>query len=115
MELKTINVQIVKNIGNYETIRIGGEWSTDGNDLTTAIKQATNELNDAFNAMYQPKEKKPLKTPENKPKSFVEINTPLFDRICKAIHENGYTIEEIEKTCEFSPEAKVYIKRTFNK
>ena len=30
MKAKTINVQIVKNLGNYETIRLGGEWELNG-------------------------------------------------------------------------------------
>lgn len=48
MKAKTINVQIVKNLGNYETIRIGGEWELNGENLQDAIRAAVEELEQAW-------------------------------------------------------------------
>lgn len=44
MTPKSINVQIVKNLGNYETIRLGGEWELNGENLQDAIRAAVDEL-----------------------------------------------------------------------
>lgn len=48
MKAKTINVQIVKNLGNYETIRLGGEWELNGENLQDAIRAAVEELEQAW-------------------------------------------------------------------
>lgn len=48
MKAKTINVQIVKNLGNYESIRIGGEWELNGENLQDAIRAAVEELEQSW-------------------------------------------------------------------
>lgn len=48
MKAKTINVQIVKNLGNYETIRLGGEWELNGENLQDAIRAAVEELENSW-------------------------------------------------------------------
>ena len=48
MKAKSINVQIVKNLGNYETIRLGGEWELNGENLQDAIRAAVEELDNAW-------------------------------------------------------------------
>ena len=54
MKAKTINVQIVKNLGNYETIRLGGEWELNGEDLQDAIRAAVEELENAWRKPAKP-------------------------------------------------------------
>lgn len=67
MKAKTINLQLVKNIGNYETIRLGGEWSvTEKEDLQQCMLQAEEELLQAFHAMVEAK--KPKQEPKQDPK-----------------------------------------------
>lgn len=48
MKAKTINVQIVKNLGNYESIRLGGEWELNGENLQDAIRAAVEELEQSW-------------------------------------------------------------------
>lgn len=44
MKLTTINVQIVRNMGNYESVRLGGEWSVEKEKATDAFAAAEKEL-----------------------------------------------------------------------
>ncbi len=44
MKLTTINVQIVRNLGNYESVRLGGEWTIDKENATDAFAAAEKEL-----------------------------------------------------------------------
>lgn len=47
MTIKTINLQVVKNLGNYESLRIGAEWSVDGEKIEDAAVKGMQELNAA--------------------------------------------------------------------
>lgn len=44
MKLTTINVQIVRNLGNYESVRLGGEWSVEKEKAVDAFAAAEKEL-----------------------------------------------------------------------
>lgn len=44
MKLTTINVQIVRNLGNYESVRLGGEWTIGKESATDAFAAAEREL-----------------------------------------------------------------------
>ena len=56
MRINTINIQIVRNLGNYETLRIGAEWTPDGNQtLTDAMQQGMAELNACADALIKAK------------------------------------------------------------
>lgn len=62
MRLQTINLQIVKNLGNYETLRIGAEWTPDSNQsMDEAMAAGMAELNAAADALLG--KKKPAPTP----------------------------------------------------
>ena len=54
MKAKSINVQIVKNLGNYEAIRLGGEWELNGENLQDAIRAAVEELENAWRNPAKP-------------------------------------------------------------
>lgn len=92
MKAKTINVQIVKNLGNYESIRLGGEWELNGENLQDAIRAAVEELEQAWS---KPKSSpQSAQNPEN-----VETPAPV-DKTPK-IEENG------KKLVRFKEEAKL--------
>ena len=56
MRINTINIQIVRNLGNYETLRIGAEWTPDGNQtLTDAMQQGMAELNACADVLIKAK------------------------------------------------------------
>lgn len=57
MEAKTINLQIVVNLGNYESVRLGGEWNLNGENIQEAFASALSELKSSAEELY-PKQKK---------------------------------------------------------
>lgn len=92
MKAKTINVQIVKNLGNYETIRIGGEWELNGENLQDAIRAAVEELEQAWS------------NPKSSPQSasnHESVETPKPSEKTPQIAENS------KKLVRFKEEAKV--------
>ena len=92
MKAKTINVQIVKNLGNYETIRLGGEWELNGENLQDAIRAAVEELEQAWS--------KPKLSPQSAP-NLAEVETPAPVEKTPQIAENG------KKLVRFKEEAKL--------
>lgn len=115
MKNLTINVQIVRNIGNYETIRIGGEWSTDGESAEVCIMRAKREMDDVFNKMYKKVEtptstSTPTPTPAPK-KEMLTLIHPRFNGVCKALHEQKTDLKEVKLFFEISKEAMDYFKK----
>lgn len=92
MKAKTINVQIVKNLGNYETIRLGGEWELNGENLQDAIRAAVKELEQAWS--------KPKSAPQSAPNPE-NVETPAPAEKTPQIAENG------KKLVRFKEEAKI--------
>ena len=92
MKAKTINVQIVKNLGNYETIRIGGEWELNGENLQDAIRDAVEELEQAWSKRGASQQSAP--NPAN-------VETPAPVEKTPKIAENG------KKLLRFKEEAKL--------
>lgn len=92
MKAKSINVQIVKNLGNYETIRLGGEWELNGEDLQDAIRAAVEELEQAWS--------KPKAAPQSAPNPE-NVETPAPVEKTPQIAENG------KKLVRFKEEAKI--------
>ena len=91
MKAKTINVQIVKNLGNYETIRLGGEWELNGENLQDAIRAAVEELEQVWS---KPKSAQGAPNPER-------VETPAPVEKTPQIAENG------KKLVRFKEEAKI--------
>lgn len=81
MKLTTINLQIVRNLGNYESVRLGGEWSIDKEDPQKAFKDAQSELLAIANQLY-PRAKSEPQNAKNEPakttaKQVEEIMPPV--------------------------------------
>lgn len=104
MKQTTINVQITKNLGNYESVRLGGEWSIEESENPEkAYRDALAQLNQVFEELYHPKQK----DAQNEKKQVVEFGTPLLQSICNRIAEKAdLTLETIEQYYELTPEAK---------
>lgn len=92
MKAKSINVQIVKNLGNYETIRLGGEWELNGENLQDAIRAAVEELEQAWS--------KPKSAPQSAPTPET-VETPAPEEKTPQIAENG------KKLVRFKEDAKI--------
>ena len=103
MKQTIINAQITKNLGNYESVRIGGEWSIEDEDPSQAYRSALAQLNQVFDELYHPKQK----DAQNEKKQVVEFGTPLLQSICNRIAEKAdLTLEKIEQYYDLTPEAK---------
>ena len=90
MKPTEITMQIVKNLGNYETCRLEATYTLDENDdLTQAFVTARKQLETAFEKCYGLKPKLTEKSKE-------------FDRVCKALHEGKTDIEELRKHFDVS-------------
>lgn len=109
MKQTTINAQITKNLGNYESVRLGGEWSIDENENPSqAYRSALAQLNQVFDELYHPKQNatKNEKQVQNA-KQVVEFGTPLLQSICNRIAEKAdLTLDMIEQYYDLTPEAK---------
>lgn len=103
MKQTTINIQIVKNLGNYESVRLGGEWSIEDEDPIQAYRLALGELNTIYEDLYTPQ-----KVSENgKARQVVEFGTPLLQSICNRItKDRSITLDTIEKYYELTQDAK---------
>ena len=109
MKQTTINAQITKNLGNYESVRLGGEWSIDESENPEqAYRTALAQLNQVFDELYHPKQNSTQneKNVQNA-KQVVEFGTPLLQSICNRIAEKAdLTLETIEQYYDLTPEAK---------
>ena len=104
MKQTTINAQITKNLGNYESVRLGGEWSIDENENPEqAYRSALLQLNQIFDELYHQKQN----ATQNEKKQVVEFGTPLLQSICNRIAEKAdLTLDKIEQYYDLTPEAK---------
>ena len=65
MKAITINVQISKSPKQYESIRLGGEWSVEeGETVESTMAKAYEQLNAIYADMLNPKPKTEEKKPE---------------------------------------------------
>ena len=85
-----ITMQIVKNLGDYETCRLAASFTLDPTDnLQESFLQARQELEKAYEKCYGIK---PKLTEESKE----------FNRICKALHEGKTDIDELREHFDVS-------------
>lgn len=114
MKAKSINVQIVKNCGNYESIRIGGEWELNGESVEQATQAALAELNAAWELCKKP-------APQIKTEQATEQQTQaadgrqvvtfqkdneLLQKIVKRVQKTKITIEDVLKHYALDDEAQ---------
>lgn len=131
MKLNTINLQVVINLGNYETMRLGAEWTPDENQtLDEAMAMADRELRDAAakvlderkNPQPQPTRQQAIEAEEQTAKveaeaaksaenpdleedarELVAFNTKKFANIIKRI-EAGVPLSTVEQHFKFDAE-----------
>lgn len=109
MKQTAINIQITKNLGNYESVRLGGEWSIDESENPEqAYRNALAQLNKVFDELYHPKQKYAQNEKQvQNAKQVVEFGTPLLQSICNRIAEKAdITLDKIEQYYDLTPEAK---------
>ena len=98
MKPTEITMQIVKNLGNYETCRLEVTYTLDENDdLTQAFVTARQQLETAFAKAYEIKPELTIKSKE-------------FNRVCNALFERRTTLVEVAKFFKISNDAMKELK-----
>ena len=96
MKPTEITMQIVKNLGNYEAVRLEATYALDPkDDIERSFLQARQELENAYAKCYGLKPKLTTKSKE-------------FDRICKALAEDKTDIEDLRKYFDVADDAMDY-------
>ena len=95
MKLSQVEVSCTFNAGNYESVKLGGEWEiTESETLTDAIQAATSAIRAEWERMKAPKVEMPTpfwKAPQNEEKTakrMVEFGSPLLQKIVDRVMAN---------------------------
>ena len=125
MKLTKVEVSCTFNAGNYESVKLGGEWElTESETLTDAIQAATNAIRAEWERMKAPKVETPTpfwKAHQNEEKSakrLVEFGSPLLQKIVdRVIADKSVTMEVILAHYDLTEDARKVIEAaiTLNK
>lgn len=96
-------MQIVKNLGNYETARLEAVYELLENetDLNLAFLSARQELEQAFETAYQ--KPKPIERKE------LTMTSAELNRVCSALHNGQTDLTEIQKYFIINKEVVNYL------
>lgn len=126
MKLTKIEVSCTFNAGNYESVKLGGEWElTESETLTDTIQAATAAIRAEWERMKAPKVETPAtveKAPQNEEKSvnkrLVEFGSPLLQKIVdRVMVDKSVTMEVISSHYDLTDDARKVIQAaiTLNK
>ena len=126
MKLTKIEVSCTFNAGNYESVKLGGEWEiTESETLTDAIQAATSAIRAEWERMKAQKAETPAtveKAPQNEEKAankrLVEFGSPLLQKIVDRVMEDkSVTMEVITEHYDLTEDARKVIQAaiTLNK
>ena len=126
MRLTKIEVSCTFNAGNYESVKLAGEWElTESETLTDAIQAATNAIRAEWERMKAPKAETPEtveKAAQNEEKAvnkrLVEFGSPLLQKIVDRVMEDkSVTMEVIASHYDLTDDARKVIEAaiTLNK
>lgn len=108
MKAIEIKMQIVKNIGNFQSVRLEATYSLDSTsptEIEDCFKKARFDLEKSFITIYSKNEiKEGVSDMEDGEKP--EPNKQQFQRLLKAYRAGHITIEEIESEFMLSDELK---------
>ena len=117
MKLTKIEVSCTFNAGNYESVKLGGEWEiTESETLTDAIQAATNAIRAEWERMKAQKVETPSaveKAPQNEEKAakrVVEFGSPLLQKIVDRVMANKkITMDVVESHYDLTDDARKVI------
>ena len=126
MKLTKIEVSCTFNAGNYESVKLGGEWEiTESETLTDAIQAATNAIRAEWERMKAQKVETPAaieKAPQNEEKAankrLVEFGSPLLQKIVdRVMADKSVTMDVIASHYDLTDDARKVIEAaiTLNK
>lgn len=118
MKLTKVEVSCTFNAGNYESVKLGGEWEiTESDTLTDAIQAATNAIRSEWERMKAQKVEIPAtveKAQQNEEKAvskrIVEFGSPLLQKIVDRIMaDKSVTLEVITTHYDLTDDARKVI------
>ena len=126
MKLTKVEVSCTFNAGNYESVKLGGEWEiTESETLTDALQAATAAIRAEWERMKAPKVETPAtveKAPQNEEKAvnkrLVEFGSPLLQKIVdRVMTDKSVTMEVIASHYDLTEDARKVIEAaiTLNK
>ena len=126
MKLTKVEVSCTFNAGNYESVKLGGEWEvTESETLTDAIQAATAAIRAEWERMKAQKVETPA-TAEKAPqieekavnKRLVEFGSPLLQKIVdRVMTDKSVTMDVITDHYDLTEDARKVIEAaiTLNK
>ena len=126
MKLTKVEVSCTFNAGNYESVKLGGEWEiTESETLTDAIQAATAAIRAEWERMKAQKVETPAATEkalQNEEKSaskrLVEFGSPLLQKIVdRVMADKSVTMDVIASHYDLTEDARKVIEAaiTLNK
>ena len=109
MKATEIKMQIVKNIGNFQSVRLEATYSLDStspSEIEECFKKARFDLEKSFISIYSKNEIKEGVNDIEEVSEKPEPNKQQFQRILKAYRAGNITIEEIESEFMLSDELR---------
>ena len=118
MKLTKVEVSCTFNAGNYESVKLGGEWEiTESETLTDALQAATNAIRAEWEQMKAQKVETQAtaeKSPQNEEKAannrLVEFGSPLLQKIVdRVMADKSVTMEVIASHYDLTDDARKVI------
>ena len=117
MKLTKVEVSCTFNAGNYESVKLGGEWEiTESETLTDAIQAATSAIRAEWEQMKAQKVKTHAETekaPQNEEKAqkrLVEFGSPILQKIVdRVMTDKSVTMEVITDHYDLTDDARKVI------
>ncbi len=109
MKPTEIKMQIVKNIGNFQSVRLEATYSLDSTspeNIEDCFRKARFDLEKSFISIYSKNEIKEGVNDAHEVEEKPEPNKQQFQRILKAYRAGHITIEEIEGEFMLSDELR---------
>ena len=109
MKATEIKMQIVKNIGNFQSVRLEATYSLDSTsptEIEECFKKARYDLEKSFISIYSKSEIKEGVNDIEEGAEKPEPNKQQFQRLVKAYRAGNITIEEIESEFMLSDELR---------
>ena len=118
MKLTKVEVSCTFNAGNYESVKLGGEWEiTESETLTDALQAATSAIRAEWERMRATKAETHAETekaPQNEEKAankrLVEFGSPLLQKIVdRVMADKSVTMEVIANHYDLTDDARKVI------
>ena len=118
MKLTKVEVSCTFNAGNYESVKLGGEWEiTESDTLTDALQAATAAIRAEWERMKAQKVETPAsveKAPQNEEKTpnkrLVEFGSPLLQKIVdRVMSDKSVTMDVIASHYDLTEDARKVI------